>query len=185
MNPKATLLLLIAFFTICSATPAQLPFNGGVSGIPNTIVRQPAADSPAAVPAAVSDAEHRAFNLLNAERAANGLPELVWSDRVAEVARRHSENMAKNDFFSHQDLDGLLVNDRADRAGLSDWTAIGENIAYIKGFKDPCASAITNWMHSTAHRENLLSSRWKVSAIGVAITDSGIYYFTQVFIVRK
>ena len=138
----------------------------------------------AEAPAAVAAAEREAFDLLNAQRTAKGLAELVWNEQVAEIARHHSQNMAKDNFFSHQDHDGQLVNDRADRAGLSDWSAIGENIAFVKGFKDACEMAVENWMQSTGHRENLLNVRWKESAVGVAITPDGTYYFTQVFIVR-
>jgi uncharacterized protein YkwD len=135
--------------------------------------------------ATVGTAERQAFDRINAERSLKGLPALVWNDRIAAVARYHSQNMLKNKFFSHQDQDGLMVNDRADRMGLADWTSIGENIAFVKGFRDPIDLAIEKWMQSSAHRDNLLASRWKESAVGVAIGDDGTYYFTQVFIVRN
>jgi uncharacterized protein YkwD len=140
---------------------------------------------PVPVTPAVAEVERRAFEKLNELRAAKGLPELEWNDQIASVARYHSQSMAKGKYFSHQDKDGLLVNERADRMGLAEWTAIGENIAFAKGFKDPIQLAIETWMNSPAHRDNILATRWTGSAVGVAVSEDGAYYFTQVFIARK
>ena len=78
-----------------------------------------------------------------------------------------------------------MVSDRADRAGLGRWRAIGENIAYNQGFKKPLDCAVEGWMNSPSHKENLLDPNWKESAVGIAVTADGTYYFTQVFLVRK
>lgn len=129
--------------------------------------------------------EKQAFALINEQRAKLNLEPLVWSEDVAKIARLHSENMANFSFFSHKGIDGLMVNDRADECGVKKWQAIGENIAYNKGFENPVAFAVDRWMQSPAHRENLLNSRWKESGIGIAITGDGTYYFTEVFLMRK
>ena len=131
------------------------------------------------------DLERRAFELINQQRSLIGLEHLVWSDDAAKIARLHSENMAGYDFFSHTDLDGLMVNDRADSLGIKHWRAIGENIAYNQGFENPVEFAVERWMLSPKHRDNLLNSRWKESGIGVAVTENGKYYFTEVFLLRK
>jgi uncharacterized protein YkwD len=55
----------------------------------------------------------------------------------------------------------------------------------MRGFDDPAGLAVEKWMESAAHRKNLLTPNWKESAVGVAITEDGTYYFTQVFLVRK
>jgi uncharacterized protein YkwD len=133
----------------------------------------------------VLDFEKTAFALINQKRAEVGLQPLEWSDQVAKVARLHSENMAKFKFFSHQGIDGKMVNNRADSFGLTNWTALGENIAFNRGYKEPIECAVEKWMESPGHRENLLNGRWKESAIGIAVADDGTYYFTQVFLVRK
>ena len=129
--------------------------------------------------------EKKVFDLINEQRAENGLSELDWSDEVAEIARLHSENMANFSFFSHTDLDGLMVNDRADLLGIKKWRAIGENIAFNHGYKNPAESAVQRWMQSPTHRENLLNNRWRESGIGIAVTEDGTYYFTEVFLLRK
>jgi uncharacterized protein YkwD len=131
------------------------------------------------------DFEKQTFALINQERVEFGLQPIVWSDEVAKIARLHSENMAKYNFFSHTGIDGKMVNDRADLLGITKWTAIGENIAYNRGYQKPLECAVEKWMESPGHRENLLNDRWKESAIGIAVTANGTYYFTQVFLVRK
>lgn len=134
---------------------------------------------------AAADIERQVFNLLNAKRRSKGLSELEWNDDVAALARLHSHNMADGKFFSHRGSDGSMVDDRADRLGLGAWRVIGENIAYMRGYEDPAALAVEKWMESTAHRKNLLGSNWRESAVGVAITEDGTYYMTQVFLLRK
>ncbi len=129
--------------------------------------------------------ERQVFDLINKQRTDLGLIVLEWNDDVAEMARRHSESMAQFGFFSHTDLNGLMVNDRADALGIKKWRAIGENIAYNRGFENPAESAVEKWMLSPAHRENLLNNRWQESGIGIAVTDDGTYYFTEVFLLKK
>ncbi len=131
------------------------------------------------------DLEKKAFELINRQRARLGLESLKWSDDAARIARLHSSNMASHSFFSHTGLDGSLVNDRADSFGVSKWQAIGENIAYNQGFENPVEFAVERWMLSPKHRENLLNSRWQESGIGIAVTENGAYYFTEVFLARK
>jgi len=133
----------------------------------------------------ILDFEKLAFALINQKRAESGLEPLAWSDDVAKIARLHSENMVKFNFFSHTGIDGKRVDDRADSLGITKWTAMGENIAYNRGYKNPIEIAVEKWMLSQSHRENLLSDRWKESAIGIAVTDDGTFYFTQVFLKRK
>jgi uncharacterized protein YkwD len=134
--------------------------------------------------AANFESERKILEIINQQRAANNLPPLRWSDEVAKVARLHSENMARYKFFSHIGQDGLAVDERADAVGLGKWRAIGENIAYNRGFENPVAFTCESWMKSPSHRENLLNSRWKETGIGVAIAPDGTYYYTQVFLSR-
>lgn len=134
----------------------------------------------------IHDLELQAFQLLNQKRVENGLKPVVWNDEIAKIARVHSQNMATYNFFSHQGLDGLTVDKRADAFGLSNWRKIGENIAYNRGYKDPVEFAVIRWMQSESHRDNLLSDKWKESGVGVAVAPDGkTYYFTQVFMLRK
>ncbi|MCD9188824.1 MAG: CAP domain-containing protein [Pyrinomonadaceae bacterium] len=129
--------------------------------------------------------EKKVFALINEKRAEQGLPPLEWNDDVAKIARVHSQNMANYKFFSHVGIDGKMVNDRAAKLGVNKWSSIGENIAFNRGYENPCEFAVERWMLSASHKQNLLDNRWKESGIGVAVANDGAYYFTQVFLVRK
>lgn len=128
--------------------------------------------------------EKRAFALINKIRNEEGLNELEWSDRLADLARDHSNNMARHRFFSHFGLNGRTIDERAWDFGVRKWKAIGENIAYNKGFEHPADFAVERWMLSDGHRRNLLDARWKQSGIGLGITEDGTYYFTQIFLLK-
>lgn len=136
----------------------------------------------AITPAAVRALEKDAFQLINTERSLAGLSTLKWSDKIAAVARFHSDNMAGKNFFSHKGLDGLMVDDRAAQLKMGPWSAIGENIAYMKGYENPVEMAVQKWLDSPGHKKNLLDPYWTETAIGMAVTEDGKYYFTQVFI---
>jgi uncharacterized protein YkwD len=125
--------------------------------------------------------EKNALQQINLQRAQEGLPALSWNEKAAEVARLHSENMAHYKFFNHRGLDGLMVNERADLINL-EWEAIGENIAYNRGYEDPVGFTVKRWMESPSHKENIMDRRWKETGIGVVASPDGTYYLTQVFL---
>jgi len=131
-----------------------------------------------------SSVEARAFELMNAQRLANGLQSLQWDEEIIALARSHSQSMAEGKYFSHKDPSGGFVDSRAAKLGIFNWMAIGENIAFMKGYDDPASMAVEKWMQSTSHKKNILSGQWRDSAIGVAVADDGAIYFTQVFIAK-
>lgn len=128
--------------------------------------------------------EKKTFELINEQRVSKGLAVLKWNPKIASLARVHSENMARHSFFSHKGLNGRTIDQRANDYGIRRWKSIGENIAYNKGFSNPCEFSVERWMLSTEHRINLLHQRWKESGIGIAVTEDGKYFFTQIFMDR-
>lgn len=186
-----TLAVLAATLIVSTSAFSQLGFQGqtsiSVSGSTD-IGRARRVDGPVentSTGVDIASIERIAFDLLNAKRMENGLSPLVWSDEVAAVARRHSQDMVNFQYFSHKDLNGNYVSDRADNAGIRRWKAIGENIAFNRGYKDPIGRAVELWMESESHRHNLLDSHWRESGIGIAIAKDGSYFLTQVFLLRK
>lgn len=179
-----SILLSVSFCPAQKAgTPARPILVGVVVGKSQEPAKEPAV-AEAVRPPRGNDIELRAFEMMNARRLLVGLRPLVWSDDLAELARLHSRNMASGKFFSHKDLDGWYVDDRAARLGIFNWIAIGENIAYLKGFPDPAVTAVEKWMNSPSHKQNILNQRWSQTAIGIAVSEDGAIYFTQVFIER-
>ena len=128
------------------------------------------------------DIERGVFELINRVRAERNLVPLEWSGELAEAARAHSDNMSRFDFFSHAGRDGSMVDDRVTAQGIERWQALGENIAYNRGFADPAAAAVEKWLRSPSHRDNLLGAAWQHTGIGVALKPDGTVYLTQVFL---
>jgi uncharacterized protein YkwD len=129
-----------------------------------------------------TDTEARAWELMNAQRISSGLPSLQWDEQLVALARMHSASMASGKYFSHKDQEGGFVDTRASKLGIHNWIAIGENIAFMKGYSDPASMAVEKWMLSPSHKKNILNSGWRQSAIGMAVAGDGSVYFTQVFI---
>ncbi len=193
MNRKAILLVgfIAAFATIAFAQSnnfqEQIARNAsGPSEITRPrVVEEKAAAVKASIIVNTASIERIAFDLLNKKRVENGFKQLEWSEDVAKIARQHSQDMAEFKYFGHRGLDDSMVSDRADRSGLRKWRAIGENIAFNRGYKDPVEVAVQLWLESPSHRRNLLKSDWSESAVGIAVAADGSYYFTQVFLTRK
>ena len=129
--------------------------------------------------------ESRAFSLANAERSRGGLAPLVWNEKAAEVARSHSKDMAEFNYLSHTDHRGRRVVERARDFGLFEWRALGENVAWLSGYEDPAGRVVDRWMASTGHRKNILQASYREAGVGLAVSPSGKYYFTQVFVLLR
>jgi len=151
---------------------------------PTPVATRSYAPTSVAVAVAASGEERRAFDLINAERQRRGMHPLAWDGGLTRLARYHSQNMARSNFLSHVDRDGLDLKGRAQVLGLHGWSTLGENIAYNQGYSDPTAFAVERWMISEKHRENALNPTYTHAAVGIARASDGTYYFTQVFMTR-
>jgi uncharacterized protein YkwD len=131
-----------------------------------------------------NDIEKRAFEQTNLVRVKNGLAPFAWDADICLMARTHSENMSRGKYFSHVTPDGLRLRDRARAAGILRFSVLGENIAYTQGYDDPAALAVEQWMQSSKHRANILSTEFRAMAIGSFVAPDGSIYLTQTFITR-
>jgi len=131
-----------------------------------------------------NDVERRVFDLTNEARLRHGLHPLKWDAELARMARMHSENMARDNFFSHQTPKGERLKDRARAIGIARFKILAENIAFNQGFADPGALAVERWLISPGHRANILYREYDASAVGVFVSDNGAVYLTQAFIAR-
>jgi uncharacterized protein YkwD len=100
---------------------------------------------------------------INRHRRAIGCPTLRWDDRLAAVALRHSQDMARRRFFSHTNPDGRDPFDRLRRARVR-YRAAAENLAagQITG-----AETFDGWMGSPGHRRNLEDCDYTRIGIGL------------------
>jgi uncharacterized protein YkwD len=87
-------------------------------------------------------------------------------------ARRHSTDMAVNNFVSHTGSDGSTAWQRMQWAGyVGRWG--GENI--YGGSNTSPEQAFTWWMNSTAHRDNILGIYYRDVGVGYAYCSTGTY----------
>lgn len=120
--------------------------------------------------------ENQIFDLANSVRVRNGKTPFVYDEKLASVARKHSEDMAANGYFSHTDLKGQSPFDRMTQAGLK-YSKAAENIAWGQS----CAIfAHEGWMNSSGHRANILGD-CKALGVGVKVGNEGDIYYTQNF----
>lgn len=118
--------------------------------------------------------------LMNAERARNGLQPLVVDADALRAGKAHVEDMAGRNYFNHVSPEGWQPQDRLALTGArGPITALGENIAAGQ----PSAQAIMDtWMASPGHRANILG---QFTSVGVGIAPAqGVTVSCAVFLSR-
>lgn len=126
------------------------------------------------VPAAgkLDDAREAVLCLLNKERSKRDLGKLSASPALEGAATSFSRSMVIRDFFAHVSPSGSTVVDRIKRTSYLDkassW-ALGENIAWGSGSLSTPAKTVNAWMHSTAHKRNILTPRFDHVGVGIAL----------------
>lgn len=114
------------------------------------------------------DSEEFMLEAVNRERARLGLKKLKLDEKIREVARQHSIDMAKNGYFSHTDLGGKSPADRMEVGGVK-YLLAGENIALTPTWE----LAQIGFMNSPKHRDNILDPQF--GRIGIGIINLGSY----------
>ena len=104
--------------------------------------------------------------LLNAERAARGLPPLARDARLDDAAQAHAEDMGRRRFYAHENPSGLSPHQRMRGAGY-DGSSTGENIHWGVGAYATPARIMRDWMESPGHRANILRPSFTRVGIGV------------------
>ena len=117
---------------------------------------------------------------VNKYRASVDLPPLKLNTKISEQAQIHSQNMTQQKTeFGHQGFNSrvkALKNNIAYRRAA-------ENVAYNQGYRDPVSEAVTGWIKSEGHRQNMVGN-YNLTGIGIAKNKQGEYYFTQIFILE-
>lgn len=188
--PCFAALLLLTLLQACGG-------GGGDNSTTNNDVAAAAPATPAAAAASAStdttcglaNFEADALRLVNQFRAAgascgargNFAPAaaLTWNARLATAAYGHSRDMADNNYFSHDSLDGRKMADRINATGYT-WSTIGENIA---AGHDSVQRVVDGWMASDGHCANLMNPNFTEVALACARNDASTYrlYWTQEF----
>lgn len=121
--------------------------------------------------------ELEVFNLINQQRANNGLSALKIDAEVQRVARIKAQDMVDNNYFAHNSpIYGTPFN-MLKSFGISYKTA-GENIAG----NSSNSAAVTAWMNSSGHKANILNSGYNYTGIGVVSSPKYGKIYVQMFI---
>lgn len=148
-------------------------FEEAVSRTMNRMVVRPGSRERIPLPYTVAnprprpDLEARMLDLINRERAAQGLGPLRADPELAEVARAHSRDMFARGYFSHIAPDGKDPFDRM-RAARVRYITAGENLALAPTLPQ----AHQGLMDSPGHRANIL--RPAFGRVGIGIVDGGM-----------
>lgn len=130
----------------------------------------------AVVPA---DEEPEVVRLLNAERIKAGLWPLATSPILSQIAREHSDDMRRNQYFGHLGSDGRSVAQRAADEGFAKYgwndVFVGENIAAGYG---NAAAVVAGWLASEGHRENILRPGYREVGVGLRVDPTCAKYCT-------
>lgn len=94
---------------------------GGWSLVGAVVLASCAPRSPEEPPSAASlsaeEAQRFVLELINRDRAAEGLPQLGWDDEAARAGERHARDMAAHGFTAHWGTDGSVPEQRYTEAG--------------------------------------------------------------------
>jgi len=187
----AALLIVFAFFSAC-AGPQPVRTEQRL-----THKKQP--------PLIVAELEQQIHTLINKERKRHGLSTLAWDGALAAVARSHSRDMAKNNYFSHFSQEGHDFSYRYRQAGYQcnvrvDHTIhlgaenilqnnLYDSVTTVNGDKfynwnsqtKIAETSVEGWMNSKGHRKNILTPHWGKEGIGIVISPDDKVYITQNF----
>jgi uncharacterized protein YkwD len=148
-------------------------FHDAIRQTLNRLMIRPESDERVELPYTVGDTrprpelEAQMLELVNRERAAAGLPPLVFDQELLPVARAHSADMFARGYFSHNTPEGRDPFDRIRASGVPFRTA-GENLALAPTL--PIAH--NGLMNSPGHRANIL--RPEFGRVGIGIMDGGM-----------
>lgn len=126
-------------------------------------------------PGTNSSYAEQVLQLVNKERAAQGLSNLKLSSAVSAAAQVRAAECAKS--FSHTRPNGSSCFTALKEAGIS-YRRAGENLAY--GQRTP-AEVVRAWMNSSGHRANILNANYTTLGVGYTVIN-GTPYWSQFFI---
>lgn len=137
----------------------------------------------------LKEVERKVFQLTNDVRRHHHLAPLDRDTTLIDIARCHSDDMLKRNYFSHVSPDGKSIQDRVVPAYSRTLSRAGENIWSGHGYdySDSNLMArviVDSWMSSPGHRANLLNPSYNYVGIGVSAMGKEVRA-TQNFIQRR
>ena len=112
--------------------------------------------------------EEEVVRLVNEERAKHGLHPLEISEKLMKTAREKANDMAINNYYSHTNPNGY---------NMARDLNVAENIDISGSPK----GAMSSWLNSKGHKDNILSEKAKYIGVGMASPSDGTPYAVQQF----
>jgi len=122
--------------------------------------------------------EQQVADLVNQERAKQGLSPLTLNTELSSVAETKAADMRDKNYFSHTSPTYGSPFDMMKQFGIS-YKSAGENIAM--GQKTP-EVVMNGWMNSEGHRANILNANYTEIGVGYVTDSNGNTYWVQMFI---
>ncbi len=120
------------------------------------------------------------IDLTNQSRRENGLPPLLYNQRLYNAADMKGHDMVARDYFAHFAPDGTSPWHWYNQAGYQ-FLFAGENLA----INYRSSRAVQNaWMNSPKHRQNILDKRFEdigIATVPSTVNDKKVLFVVQMF----
>jgi uncharacterized protein YkwD len=108
----------------------------------------------------IEELEHSVVDQVNAIRTQRGSSPLIWDNELYIYSKQHSEDMASQKRLFHTPVGAPYAENAWGGEGSTSWTA---------------SDIVESWMSSDFHRTWLLCPHLQHIAVGIAISDTGMY----------
>jgi uncharacterized protein YkwD len=181
---------LETWFLLASRHALSAPGPAGITAkaAPTPIQAPPHTPPSSALPSLAA----RALQLVNDVRARGTrcggrpfgpAPPVRLSGALNDIALGHASDMARHDYFEHDDLSGRTPADRVRALGYPE-KLVGENIAYGPESAD---EVVKGWLDSPGHCENIMDPRF--AEMGIAYSPGQVsrrgLYWVQLLVAPK
>ena len=132
-------------------------------------------------PAKIAESEAlNLFDMTNALRVQNGLPACENARGLSEAAAGHAADLAVNNYWSHESLDGSKTIDRVKRSNVF-FVSCAENLAAGNA---TAPATFHQLVTSEPHRVNMMNSGYSVMGVGMGYSAASDYryYYCQLFV---
>jgi len=108
----------------------------------------------------IEELEHSVVDQVNAIRTQKGSNPLIWDNELYAYSKQHSEDMASQKRLFHTSMYEPYAENAWGGEGSTSWAA---------------SDIVESWMSSDFHRTWLLCPHLQHIAVGIAISDTGMY----------